>query len=159
MITATAHTGSVPPRGGRRWLGVAALPVLLVLLGACATDTGSWTKSGVETAARDADLLACQTQTNRETVEAALNPTFYRTARYTYREPRYGLFGPSAVDDDSNVRRQIESEIAAVKRMRWRAKFGSSHPPSESLWPWPGLRRIPYAAQLCDRPHPARAMF
>ena len=101
------------------------MAALLVLLGACATNTGVWTKSGVETAARDADLLACQAETNRETLEAALHPTFYRTARYTYREPHYGLFGPSAVDDDSNVIRQIEGEIAAVKRMRWRAQFGA----------------------------------
>ncbi len=121
-VTATNQRGSSPSRGGRRWLGVAAL---LVLLGACATDTGTWTKSNVETATRDADLLACQAETNREAREAALNPTFYRTARYIYREPRYGLFGPSAVDDDSDVIRQIEGEIAAEKRMRWRAKFGA----------------------------------
>lgn len=124
-VTTTAHRASVPPRVGRRWPGAAAPLVLLVVLGACATDSGSWTKAGVAAATRDADLLACQAETNRAAVQAALNPTLYRTARYTYVEPQYGLFGPSAADDDSNVRRQIEGEIAALKRMRWRAQFGA----------------------------------
>ena len=106
----------------RRWLGLAAL---FVLLGACATDSGEWSKPGVETAARDTDLVACQTETNQAALAAAQNPTFFRTARYIYKEPHFGLFGPSARDDDSNVRRQIEGEIAAMKRMRWRAQFGA----------------------------------
>ena len=98
---------------------------LLLLLGACTADRGTWQKAGVETAARDADLLACQAAVNQETREAERFPRLFRTARYTYIGPRHGLFGPGAIDDDSNVRRQIEGEIAAAKRMRWRAQFGA----------------------------------
>ncbi len=103
----------------------AVAAALLVLLGACTADTGIWQKAGVDTAARDADLLACHAQTNQQMRVAALDPSLFRTARYTYIGPRHGLFGPSAIDDDSNVRRQIEGEIAAAKRTRWRAQFGT----------------------------------
>lgn len=102
-----------------------SLAALLILLGACTADSGTWQKAGVETAARDADLLACQAQTNQQIREAALNPSPIRTARYIYTESRHGLFGPGGKFDDSDVRRQIEGEIAAMKRMRWRAQFGA----------------------------------
>ena len=101
------------------------LAALLVLLGACTVDSGTWHKADVDTAARDADLLACQAQVNQQTQVAALNPSPIRTARYIYTESRHGLFGPGGKFDDSDVRRQIEGEIAAMKRMRWRAQFGA----------------------------------
>ncbi len=109
-------------RAARWWPGVLAL---IVLIAACTSDNGEWSKNGVEPETRQADLLACQAETDRWVEAAAASKTFHRTVRYIYFEPQYGLFGPSAANDDSSVRRQVESEIAAKKRRQWRAHFGA----------------------------------
>ncbi|MBT3171631.1 MAG: hypothetical protein HOM52_10215 [Rhodospirillaceae bacterium] len=38
---------------------------------------------------------------------------------------RRGLSGLFASNDGSNVRRQVEGDIATVRRARWRARFGT----------------------------------
>ena len=96
-----------------------------LLLAACAADSGAWTKAGVESNARDADLLACRADTTQKVKAEARQPYAFHGARYSYMGPRHGLFGPGGHFDDSDVRRQIEGEIEARYRSRWRALFGT----------------------------------
>jgi hypothetical protein len=101
------------------------LPVILALVAACTANTGNWSKAGVDNEAREADLLACQAETDRLTRPTGQLPVIFRTARYTYIEPKHGLFGPPAGHGESSERQQIEREIANEKHRRWRAQFGA----------------------------------
>lgn len=110
----------------KRWPGWAVLfIVLVVFLGACTADSGNWVKAGIGEAAFDADLQACQADANQQMAAEAQNPYAFRSPRYSYTGPRRGLFGPFASDDNSNVRRQVEGDIVAVSRARWRVRFGA----------------------------------
>lgn len=96
-----------------------------LLLAACTADGGVWKKAGVEGEARDADLLACRAEATQIARAEERHPYAVRGARYSYSNQRHGLFGPSARYDNSDVRRQIEGEIEARRRARWRALFGA----------------------------------
>mgnify|MGYP007063697137 CR=1 FL=1 len=98
--------------------------MLVIFLGACAVDSGSLLKPGVDTVARDADLQTCVAEANQQMAAEADGPYPFSSPRYTYFGLRRSLFEPGASDDGSYIRRQIEGDIAAAQRASWRGRFG-----------------------------------